>query len=77
MAPGSATLVTDAQLWIAGFLNNYDAFYYTRNGTSLGQSLSAAAVANVSSYVGARGNVVLMNWDPQRHWGLRHSCKRL
>ena len=60
---GSATLVTDAQLSTPGFLNNYDAFYYTRNGTSLGQSLSAAAVANVSSYVGARGNVVLMNGD--------------
>ena len=61
--PGSATLVTDAQLATPGFLNVFDAFYYTRNGTSLGTSLSAAAAANVESYVGGDGSVVLLDAD--------------
>lgn len=62
--PGySATLVSDAQLSTAGFLNSYDAFFMTRDGSSFGSGLSAAASANVASYVGSIGNVVLLNGD--------------
>src|SRR4051794_28254578 len=54
------TLVTDAQLATAGFLDGFDAFVYTRNGFSLGDSLSAAAAANVKAYV---SRAVLLNGD--------------
>jgi hypothetical protein len=57
----SVTLVSDADLATAGFLNGFDAFVYTRDGYSFGNSLSAAAAANVKSYV--TGNVVLLNGD--------------
>ena len=57
----TVTYVTDAQLATAGFLDAYDAFVYTRNGTSFGQSLSAAAAANVKSFV--TGNIVLFSGD--------------
>jgi hypothetical protein len=59
----TVTLVTDAQLATAGFLSNFDAFFYTRDGTSFGVGLSAAAAANVKAYVGSTGNVVLLNGD--------------
>lgn len=62
--PGySATLVTDAQLSTPGFLNSFDAFFMTRDGFSFGTGLSGTAAANVASYVGASGNVVLFNGD--------------
>lgn len=60
---GSATLVSDAQLATAGFLSPFNAFFMTRNGSSFGVGLSAAAAANVNAYVGATGAVILMNCD--------------
>lgn len=57
----TATLVNDTQLQTAGFLNTFDLFVYTRNGSSLGGSLSAAAATNVSAFV--TGNVVLFTSD--------------
>jgi hypothetical protein len=59
----TVTYVTDAQLATAGFLSTFDAFIYTRDGSSFGQSLSVAAASNVKSYV--QGNVVLFNGDFQ------------
>ncbi len=59
----TATLVSDAQLATAGFLSSFDAFFMTRDGSSFGSGLSAAATANVASFVGASGNVVLLNAD--------------
>lgn len=60
--PGvTATVVTDAQLSTPGFLDSFDAFYYTRDGASFGVSLSPAAAANVQAFVD--GNVVLFNAD--------------
>lgn len=68
--PGyAATLVTDADL-AGGILsrstNPFSAFFYTRPTGLVGSSLSAAAAANVSSFVGGVGgtaNVVLLNGD--------------
>lgn len=58
----SVTLVSDSQLATPGFLNSFDLFYMTRNGFSYGTGLSAAAAANVYSWVlGAR--FVLLNAD--------------
>lgn len=57
----TVTYVTNAQLANAGFLNAFDAFVYTRDGSSFGSTLSAAAAANVSSFV--TGNIVLFNGD--------------
>lgn len=57
----TVTYVTDAQLATAGFLNSFDAFVHTRDGFSFGTSLSAAAAANVKSFV--TGNVVLFAGD--------------
>ncbi len=62
-ASNTVSYVTDAQLSTAGFLSSYDAFIYTRNGSSFGNGLSAAAAANVKNYV--TGNVVLFNGDFQ------------
>lgn len=62
-AGNSVTYVSDAQLATAGFLNSFDAFVFTRNGSSYGEGLSLAAAANVKSYV--EGNVVLFNGDFQ------------
>jgi hypothetical protein len=59
----TVTYVSDAQLSTAGFLNAYDAFVFTRNGSSFGNGLSVAAAANVKNYV--NGNVVLFNGDFQ------------
>lgn len=57
----TVSLVSDAQLATAGFLNGFDLFVYTRNGASFGTTLSAAAAANVSAFV--TGNVVLFASD--------------
>jgi uncharacterized protein YvpB len=54
------TIVTDAQLATAGFLNNFDVFVYTRNGSSTGTTLSEAAAANVKAFV---QRTVLLNGD--------------
>ncbi len=60
---GFATvLVNDEQLRQPGFLNAFDAFYYTREGSSFGESLSPAAASNVRSYA-ARSRVLLLNGD--------------
>lgn len=59
----NVTIVTDAQLATAGYLNGFDAFVYTRDGYSFGSSLSVAAAANVKTYV--TGNVVLFSADFQ------------
>ena len=55
--------VSDADLAMAGFLSSFDAFVYTRNGFSFGEGLSAAAAANVNSFV--TGNIVIFNGDFQ------------
>ena len=57
------SIVSDAQLATSGFLNGYDAFVYTRDGSSFGQGLSINAAANVKAFV--TGNVVLFNGDFQ------------
>src|SRR4051812_33114425 len=54
------SLVTDAQLATPGFLDGFDALVYTRNGFSLGQTLSQAAADNVRAYV---RRTVLLNGD--------------
>lgn len=59
----NVTYVTDAQLATFGFLDSFDAFVYTRDGSSFGEGLSVAAAANVRSFV--TGNVVLFNGDFQ------------
>jgi hypothetical protein len=59
----TVTYVTDAQLATAGFLDDFDAFIYTRDGFSFGVGLSVAAAANVKSFV--TGNIVLFNGDWQ------------
>jgi hypothetical protein len=57
----TVTLVTDAQLATPGFLNAFNVFYYTRDGSSFGSSLSAAAAANVIAF--ATGNAVALACD--------------
>ena len=59
----TVTFVSDAQLSTGGFLDAYDAFVFTRDGSSFGNGLSVAAAANVKAYV--TGNVVLFNGDFQ------------
>ena len=59
----TVTYVTDGQLSTPGFLNSFDLFVYTRNGSSFGVGLSAAAAANVAAYV--TSNIVLFNGDFQ------------
>ncbi len=62
--PGhTVSVVNDAQLASAGFLDNFDVFVYTRDGFSFGSTLSAAAAANVQSFV--NGNIALLNGDFQ------------
>src|SRR3954466_1786670 len=56
----TVTLVSDAQLATPGFLNGFDVFVYTRDGFSLGASLSAGAAANVRAFV---RRSVLLNGD--------------
>jgi hypothetical protein len=50
---GDYTLVTTAQLATPGFLNSFKAVIVSRFDASFGTSLSAAAAANVASYVGS------------------------
>ena len=69
----AVTYVTDAQLATAGFLNTFDAFIYTRDGSSFGVGLSALAASNVKSYV--TGNVVLFNGDFQDDIGTVNTNK--
>lgn len=57
----TATIVSDANLATDGFLDTYDIFVYTRNGSSFGTSLSAAAASNVAAFV--EGNVTLFTSD--------------
>ena len=57
----TATVVTDAQIATPGFLAAFDAFVYTRDGASFGSTLSAAAAAEVKSFV--TGNVTLLVGD--------------
>ena len=59
----AVTLVSDAQIATPGFLNGFDAFYFTRNGSEYGDGLSEAAAAAVVDYVGSDGNIVLLNGD--------------
>ena len=59
----AVTYVSDAQLSSAGFLDAFDLFVYTRDGSSFGTTISAAAAANVKTFV--KGNVVLLNGDFQ------------
>lgn len=59
----TVTIVSDSQLATAGFLDAFDAFIYTRDGSSFGVGLSVAAAANVKAYV--TGNVLLFNGDFQ------------
>jgi len=59
----TVTIVTDAQIATAGFLDAYDAFVFTRNGSQFGTPLSAAAAAAVKDYVA--GNIILFNGDFQ------------
>jgi hypothetical protein len=62
--PGhTVSVLSDAQISTAGFLDSFDVFVYTRDGYSFGTSLSAAAAANVKAYV--NGNVALLNGDFQ------------
>ena len=65
LAGYQAVLVSDMDLATPGFLtgSGFSAFYFTRNGASFGSGLSVAAAANVASYVGLTGNVVLLNGD--------------
>jgi len=62
-ASHTVTLVTDAQIATAGFLDGFDAFVFTRNGSSFGTPLSLAAAAAVKDYVA--GNIILFNGDFQ------------
>lgn len=62
-ASHTVTIVSDAQIATAGFLDSYDAFVFTRNGSSFGDPLSAAAAAAVKNYVA--GNIILFNGDFQ------------
>ncbi len=51
--PGDYTLVTTAQLETPGFLNSYKTVVVSRYDSDFGDSLSAAAAANIASYVGS------------------------
>jgi MYXO-CTERM domain-containing protein len=57
----NATIVSDGQIATPGFLDAFDIFYYTRDGTSFGTSLSNAAIAEVQGFVSRR--YVLFNSD--------------
>lgn len=64
MAAGTnATLVTNADLEGAGFLDSFDVFFYTRDTGTFGETLTAGAATNVADFVGSDGNVVLLNGD--------------
>lgn len=66
VSPGTAVLVSDAQLAAPGFLSAFDAVLITRDGAGFGTPLSAAAAANVGAFVGTgsgQGNVALFVGD--------------
>jgi hypothetical protein len=51
--PGDYTLVTTAQLETPGFLDSFKTVIVSRYDSGFGDSLSAAAAANIASYVGS------------------------
>jgi hypothetical protein len=57
----TVTVVSDAQLATAGFLNSFDVFYFTRGDFSFGAGLSAGAAAQVAAWV--TGNSVALAGD--------------
>ena len=60
-APGIvATLVTDAQVATPGFLDDFDAFMFTRPGGAFNATLSAGAAAQVRAFT---RRAVLLNGD--------------
>jgi hypothetical protein len=63
---GDYVLVTTADLETPGFLNAYKAVIVSRYDSSFGTSLSSAAAANISSYVGSgasQGGVAVFTND--------------
>lgn len=63
---GSAIRVSMANLETPGFLSAFDAFFATSSANRVGSGLTAAAAANVVSYVGtnaSRGTIVLFPGD--------------
>lgn len=60
-AGNTVTVVNDAQIATAGFLNGFDVFVNTRCSGCFDTPLSAAASGQVQSY--ATGNAVLFNGD--------------
>lgn len=55
--PGAATLISTAQLETPGFLSGFDTLVMSRFDSSFGVStISAAAIANIQSYVGLAGS---------------------
>ncbi len=62
----SVTLVSTAQLETPGFLNGFDCLVVSRFGSSFGSSVSAAAAANIATYVGSgasQGGVAIFTND--------------
>src|SRR3954454_16298682 len=55
-----ASLVSDAQVATAGFLDGFDAFVFTRNGIAFNPTLSAGAAAQVRAFT---RRAVLLNGD--------------
>ncbi len=63
---GHYTLVTTTQLETAGFLDAYDTLIVSRYDSGFGTSMSAAAAANVKTYVGSgatQGGVAIFTND--------------
>src|SRR3954454_20267394 len=56
----TVSIVTDAQVGTAGFLDGFDAFVFTRNGIAFNNDLSAAAAAQVRAFT---RRAVLLNGD--------------
>lgn len=65
--PGTWTLVSDANLATAGFLNSFDTLIMSRQGAAFGvTSISPTAAANIQAYVGSgatQGGVALFAND--------------
>jgi hypothetical protein len=63
---GSVTLVSTVQLETPGFLNGFDCVVVSRYDSSFGSGLSAAAAANIATYVGSgasQGGVAIFTND--------------
>ncbi|MBV9509687.1 MAG: hypothetical protein JO303_05330, partial [Caulobacteraceae bacterium] len=63
---GDYQLVSTADLETPGFLNSFDAVIVSRYNSDFGSSMSAAAAANVSAYVGSgasQGGVAVLTND--------------